>query len=80
VNTGIFLHYQDVTFGPPKDMRGTIVFMDQLSVHKTPVVLAKFASFGMTVALFPAKTATELSALDNFFFSLFKTNLGVLRH
>lgn len=73
VNERLFLEYIDAVLAPA-NLAGTYLFMDQLSVHKTPRVQAKLVSLGIVPVFFPPKAAADLSPLDNFFFSLFKTN------
>jgi transposase len=56
----------------PNTVPGQYLLMDQLSSHKTARVRAKLESIGLKVIYFPPKTVPDLSACDNFFFSLFK--------
>jgi transposase len=56
----------------PNTTPGQVLFMDQLSSHKTQRVRSKLAEIGLRVVYFPPKTAPDLSPCDNCFFSLFK--------
>jgi len=47
---------------------GDILFLDRLSSHMTKQVQQKLITIGVGVVYFPAKTAPDLSPLDNFFF------------
>lgn len=58
--------------------RGSILYMDNLSSHKTPRVRARLVDYGILVRYFPAKAACDLSACDNFFFRLMKNNFRKL--
>jgi len=52
------------------------MFLDNLSVHKTPRVLEAFEEAGIEVEFFPVRSACDLSPLDNAFFANFKNRLG----
>jgi len=50
------------------------LFLDRLSVHMMASIQTRLAQIGIVPVYFPAKTAPDLSPLDNFFFHLFKNN------
>lgn len=59
----------------PHTTPGQVLFMDQLSSHKTQRVKAKLAEIGLKVVYFPPKTAADLSPCDNCFFFIIQAML-----
>lgn len=73
MNEALMLRYIDEVCVPHM-AQGSILYMDNLSSHKTARVRARFLELGIIVRYFPAKTAPDLSPCDNFFFFLMKNN------
>lgn len=74
MNGEIMLDYIK-TILEPSVKPGDVLFLDRLSSYLTNPVRTALAALGLTVVYFPAKTAPDLSPLDNCFFKLFKDNL-----
>lgn len=74
VNERIFLEYIQ-EFLVPNLPRGSILMMDNLSVHKTPAVLQSLHHAGIQPIFFPVRSACDLSPCDNSFFHSLKQRL-----
>jgi len=71
VNEEIFLQYIDNHLSKYVP-HGSIMFLDNLSVHKTTRVLERFEHHGIRTVFLPVRAACELSPCDNAFFAIFK--------
>jgi serine/threonine protein kinase len=70
MNIELMLDYIDKVLAP--HCPGSVLFLDRLASHLNVRVQKRLQDVGITPVYFPAKTATELSPLDNCFFHLFK--------
>lgn len=62
----------------PNVAPGTVLFLDNLSSHKTTQVQNRLRELGIIPVYFPPKAAPDLSPCDNVFFHLFKNEFRKL--